>query len=80
MDHWGSFNIPFLLVFSEIIPCEESTHLIQVKFITKLLFFFYWKDLIICNYVNIMIDYFSFYFFHHIPSGSEVYIHSISIW
>ena len=24
--------------------------------------------------------YFSFYFFHHIPSGSEVYIHSISIW
>jgi hypothetical protein len=36
VDHWGSFNIPFLLLFSEIIPCEESTHLIKVKFVTKL--------------------------------------------
>ena len=24
MNHWGSFNIPFLLLFSEIIPCEKS--------------------------------------------------------
>ena len=39
MDHWGSFNIPFLLLFSEIIPCEESTHLNIVQFVTKLFFF-----------------------------------------
>ena len=26
------------------------------------------------------IIYFRFDFFHHIPSGSEVYIHSISMW
>ena len=35
MDHWGSFNIPFLLLFSEILPYEESTHLIKVQFVTK---------------------------------------------
>ena len=35
MDHWGSFNIPFHLLFSEIIPCEKSTHLIKVHFVTK---------------------------------------------
>ncbi|KAM9415062.1 uncharacterized protein ACWYII_024126 [Salvelinus alpinus] len=28
-------NIPFLLLFSEILPCEESTHLIKVTFVTK---------------------------------------------
>ena len=28
-----------LLLFSEIIPCEESTHLIKVQFVTKSFFF-----------------------------------------
>ena len=41
MDHWGSFNIPVLLLFSEIIPCEESTNLIKVEFVTKLFFNFF---------------------------------------
>jgi hypothetical protein len=45
----GSFSIPFLLLFSEIIPCEVSIHLIKVQFVTKYLYF-YWKDLIICHY------------------------------
>jgi hypothetical protein len=34
MDHWGSFNIPDLLLFNEIIPCEYSSHLIKVQFVT----------------------------------------------
>ena len=40
MDHWESFNILFLLLFSEIMPCEVSSHLIKVLFVTKLMFFF----------------------------------------
>ena len=39
MDHWGSFNIPFILLFSEIIPCEESTHLMKVQFVTNVFLF-----------------------------------------
>ena len=39
MDHCGSFNIPYLLLFSEIIQCEESTNLIEVTFVTKLFLF-----------------------------------------
>ena len=39
MALWGSFNIPFLLLFSEVIPCEEATNLIKVQFVTKLFLF-----------------------------------------
>ena len=50
------------------IPCLRSVRIIT--FILRM-----WNIRI----VEWMI-YFSFYFFHHIPSGSEVYIHWISIW
>ena len=40
MDHWESFNIPFLLLFSEIILCEESTNLINIPFVTTFFIYF----------------------------------------
>ena len=55
---------------------HNSWHLILVKIPCQVSY----DHHVILRMWNVRIIVESFYFFHHIPSGSEVYIHSISIW